>query len=260
MSKYRNVFKQAIKNAVAYLFAYRSDFTLKLFLGAGWSITWIAFIDIFFAHTSSFNGWTRTDVFLIIFSFQFVEFVGILGNNLNSLESDIRHGTFDFVVTKPIDSQFFVTFSKPDLTNLIFFISYQIPLLCILIKNQIPIIPSHIPLYLFLLLCATLTWLAITTLCVAINFWKQRLDNLQGTVWAVLEFGRYPVSIFPKNLRLLFYTFFPAAFMGFIPASYLLGRSPASVAIPAFFITVSFLTISRIVWKRAVKKYSSASS
>src|SRR3989338_9123773 len=249
--KYWKVFKQSIKNAVAYLFAYRSDFVLKLFLGAGWSLTWIALINIFFAHTTSFNGWNKNDVLLIIFSFQFLEFVGIFANNLNALESDIRHGNFDFVVTKPIDSQFFVAFSKPDLTNLIFLISYQTPILFILIKNQLPIIPSAIPLYVLFVFCAALIWFSITTLCVAVNFWKQRLDNLQGTVWAIMEFGRYPMTLFPKNLQRIFFTIFPAAFMGFVPASVLLGRSSSTLIFPTLAVTISFLLLSRAVWKRA---------
>lgn len=260
MKKYIRVFKQSIKNSIAYLFAYRSDFTLKIFLGFGWSITWIALIDVFFAHTASFNGWSRNEVLLIVSSFEFVGFVNIFANNLNALESDIRLGNFDFVVTKPIDSQFFATFSRPDLTSFIFSISYQIPLFFILIKNHIGIIPSRIPLYIFLVLCANGIWLGIVTLCRVVNFWKQRLDNLQGTAWAILEFGRYPITIFPKGLQFVFYTFFPAAFIGFVPAAYLLGRSSWSIAIPASIVAIVFLVISRIIWKRAVKKYSSASS
>ncbi len=260
MKKYWKVFKQSIKNAIAYLFAYRSDFTLKLFLGAGWSLTWIAMISVFFSHTESFNGWNKNDVLLIIFSFQFLEFVSIFGNNLNSLESDIRHGSFDFVVTKPIDSQFFATFSRPDFTNLIFFISYEIPILILLIKNHTQIIWTNIPVYLLLLVCANVIWFSITTLCVTINFWRQRLDNLQGMAWALMEFGRYPMTIFPKNLKLLFYSFIPLAFLGFVPASVLLGRTPWTIIFPAFSVSFLFLLVSRLVWKRAVKKYSSASS
>lgn len=258
--KYFRVFKQFLQNSLSYLTAYRSDFVLKLFLGAGWSLTWIAMIEIFFSHTNSFNGWSKDDVLLIIFSFQFLEFNNVFAKNLENMESEILHGNFDFVVTKPIDSQFLCTCAKPELSNIIFFFSYQIPILILLIQNKTEILWSNIPLYIALLLSANIIWLSIRTLCAAANFWKQKVNNLMYMSWAIMEFGRYPMTLFPKKLQMLFYSFIPAAFMGFVPASVLLGRSSPTFIFLSFVVAVLFFVTSRVVWNAAIKKYSSASS
>lgn len=258
--KYFRVFRQFIRNSVSYLTAYRSDFVLKLFLGAGWSLTWIAMIEIFFSHTNSFNGWSKNDVLLIIFSFQFLEFNSVFAKNIESVESQVLHGNFDFVVTKPIDSQFLCTCDKPELSNIIFFFSYQIPILILLIQNKTEIVWANLPLYLLLLLSANIIWLSIRTLCAATNFWKQKVNNLIGMSWAIMEFGRYPMTLFPKKLQILFYSFVPAAFIGFVPASVLLGRTSWIFVFFSFVTALLFFVTARLVWNAAIKKYSSASS
>ena len=101
---------------------------------------------------------------------------------------------------------------------------------------------------------------SIWILAVAMAFWVVRLDNLSYLFNSLLDFGRWPVGIFRGFVRLFFTLIIPIALMTTYPAETLLGRLAPSTAALGILGSGAFVILGRLVWTRALGRYTSASS
>lgn len=260
MKKYFRVFKTCFSNALSFLLTYRTDFGLKLGLGIGWSLVNLSVIQIIFLHTNSFNGWSKASVVLVMFTMQMcIEPAQIITANLVHITDYIRTGSFDIVVSKPIDSQFLATFLQPDLSGFIFLTTYSIPMIWMMIVNHLQIIPSHLPLYVLMVLIGNIIFILLRLATSSLNFWWQKLDNIQGLLFTFTEFSKYPITILPNFLRIIFYTIVPIAFLATVPAEVLLGVIPWKAVIGSLVLIFILAILARALWVKGSKNYSSAS-
>jgi ABC-2 type transport system permease protein len=99
-------------------------------------------------------------------------------------------------------------------------------------------------------------WIA----CAAASFWVVRLDNLQYLLMAIFDTARWPVQVFPGLWRMVFTFVIPVALMTTFPAMALLGRLDGSAALATIGGALAMLAISRLIWRAALRNYTSASS
>ena len=95
---------------------------------------------------------------------------------------------------------------------------------------------------------------------IALTFWFTKFDNNVTILQALLDAGRYPVTVYPVWLRILVTFVIPIAVATTIPLQGLRGDlTPSRVLMFVGIGVVSFLIASQ-VWKRGLKQYSGASS
>ena len=91
-----------------------------------------------------------------------------------------------------------------------------------------------------------------------------KVDNLSYLFGSLFDAGRWPIDVFRGvfrgALRFVFTFIFPLALMTTYPAQALLGKLAASTAIFALVGGALFSALSRQVWRRALRMYTSASS
>jgi ABC-2 type transport system permease protein len=97
-------------------------------------------------------------------------------------------------------------------------------------------------------------WVAL--MCLA--FWFVAVQNLSVLFDAVFEGARYPVTAYPGVLRFLFVYLIPIAWTTTIPASALTGRLRPVSALGAAAVAAVVLALTRLLWKAALSKYTSA--
>jgi viologen exporter family transport system permease protein len=96
--------------------------------------------------------------------------------------------------------------------------------------------------------------------CAAAAFWVGRLDNLMYLLGAIFDTARWPVHVFPGLWRFVFTFVIPVAVMTTFPAMALLGKLDARTTLATIGGTLAMLAVSRIVWRAAIRSYTSASS
>ncbi len=253
--------KTAVSNSFSYLFAYRVDVIMKILLGLGWTAVNLLIIEVLFLHTTALNGWSKIDMVVLFLTFGFATEIGFfLGSNIKELETAVRRGSFDGIITKPIDSQFLSVFGRPDFSTIIYLSSRQAPYLYILWRDGIETSLASLLLYIFLILCGNIIWLSVRVMLMTLNFWHQKLDNLADLQNTIDQFAQYPIGIFPRSMQLIMYTAMPLAFVAFVPAEALRGNISAEMIMLTVAMTIIFVTASRLLWKKALKNYTSASS
>jgi ABC-2 type transport system permease protein len=111
---------------------------------------------------------------------------------------------------------------------------------------------------LFAVACVLLYSLWILTVSAA--FYVVRIDNLTYLFTAVFDAARWPSTVFRGALRVFFTLVLPLAIMTTFPAEALLGRIAPLSVVEALVAAAVFATLSRVVWLRSVRRYTSASS
>jgi ABC-2 type transport system permease protein len=101
---------------------------------------------------------------------------------------------------------------------------------------------------------------ALWILVVSAAFWVVKVDNLSYLFGSLFDAGRWPIAVFRGALWFAFTFVFPLALMTSYPAMALIGRLSPTTALAAVAGGLTFASLARVVWQRALGFYTSASS
>jgi ABC-2 type transport system permease protein len=241
---------------------YRWDFLIN----GGLSVIWIALgmVPLYVAlHARPpVEGWSYEEALVVVGWFTVLKGVldGAVNPSLTAVIEHIRKGTLDFILMKPADAQFLVSTTRFEPWKLIDFAAGAAILVwAFKLLGRFPSI-GQVLLALVLLAVAIAVLYTLWIMVIAAAFWVVRLDNLSYMLSSLLDFGRWPVTIFKGVYRLFFTLVIPLALMTTYPAEALLGRLALRTAMLSLLIAVVFALVGRLVWTRAIGRYTSASS
>lgn len=251
-----------IRTSVTTAMQYRTDFLLRGALALFWLLVTMAPLLVVFAHRQSVAGWTYAEALVVLGWFALLKAIleGSVSPSLTAVVEGVRRGTLDFVLLKPADAQFLVSTARfepwrvIDLAGALGILGYAFFRL-----GRWPA-PEHVLAAGGLLGIAVLILYSIWILVVSASFWVVRVDNLSHLFGSIFDAARWPINVFRGALRVIFTVVFPLALMTTYPALALLGNLTATVAAQAVLGGAVFALLARLVWLRALRFYTSASS
>ena len=262
MSRYLRLLGIFYKAAILTDLEYRANFAVNALLSII-SISWsVAGVAIFFLHVDEIRGWHFNELMIVLGLF--LSFLGLvellLVPNVQDLMEHIRLGTMDFILTKPINSQFHASLRRINIWR-----GVEVLLGLGVVGYGIGQLvawpsPTHLLLFFVLCLCAIIILYSLVMLLVTSAFWFVQLENVMELLYTFYEAGRFPVTIFPAWVRMLLTFVVPIAFITTVPASVLLGRLSGVFVLYSLGVTAVLFTASVLFWRYAVRHYSSASS
>ncbi len=260
--RYLRVLLTFYKAALLTNLEYRAGFWAGALLSVVSAVWQVAGVSLFFLHTDRLGDWVYAEVLLVIGLY--VAFLGViemvLYPNVQELIRHIRKGTMDFILTKPIDSQFHASLRRIEIWKGVdIVLGIGITLFALSWLPARPALPGILA-FLFLCLCAIVILYALTMLLITSAFWFVRLDNVMELLFTFFDAGRFPVTIFPFWLRLVLTIIVPIAFVTTVPAAVLLGRFEPIYIVYAAVVAAGLLLACIAFWRFAVRFYSSASS
>ena len=187
--------------------------------------------------------------------------------NTEELSELIRSGGLDFALLKPIDTQFLVSLARVDWSSLANFLFA----LCLVILSffRLGVVPSplQIALYIGYILCGVGMLYSLMIALAATSIWLGRNQTLYDFWFYITNFSRYPMEIYRgavgDPLRLLFTFVLPVLIVVNVPAQLMakpLDAQHWSLAAFALLAAGGSLWISRVIFRRAMLSYRSASS
>ncbi len=231
-----------------------------------YTVSMILFINIMYSNTDLIAGYNRNEMLLFLFVGQFGFYLSgwLYYSILPSLIRDVNNGSLDFVLVKPVPSLFYVTFRELKVFTIIrdglppmvalglymnwaelnlsaanFFVGFVIVFLGIM--------SAHVFHFLFTI---PVFWLGESSNLLDMSGHFEH--NVGKTV---------PFEGFGIQLRTLFTTFIPVLISTGVATSVMLGKSRALPMLTlSALVALSFLVIMNVVWKLALRSYSSASS
>ncbi len=262
LRKYLKVYKNFLHTSLASELEYKTNILVDFITAILSLIGSIFLLSIFFQNNGVIGGWEFQEALIIQGIYTILN--GITNTwfnpNLTEIVKHIREGTLDFVLLKPIDSQFFISLKKINPSGFLeiilgfFLLSYCIKInqinfnLGFLTLSFITIISSICILYSL--------WFFISTTTI----WFVKTWNAIEVLRSFLYIGRFPLNSFSFTLRIFFSIFIPIAFITTIPSEVFLGLSQLWKILLEIIVATVFLFTSRKFWLFAIKFYTSASS
>jgi len=118
----------------------------------------------------------------------------------------------------------------------------------------------YILIFLLLTVSGAIVIYSLWIVLIALTFWFTKFDNNVTILQALLDAGRYPVTVYPVWLRILVTFVVPIAVATTIPLQGLRGDLTFSRSLIFIAIGIASFLIASQVWKRGLKQYSGASS
>lgn len=239
---------------------YRANFITSTLYALGQLAGTLFTIDVLYDKGYQFAGWSREQTYIVVALFTLMDGIttSALSPNLSRIVQHVQRGTLDFILLKPVDSQF--QLSTRNLTpwgfpNIVFAIGLLAYAGAHLGLPWYAYVAGVLPVFLAIAILYAL-WFAVGTTTV----WFTKVWNATEVLRSFIEAGKFPASAFPAPLRFFFTFILPVAFLTTVPAEIMRGdRGPAFVALEAAIAAV-LLIASRLFWKLALRYYTSASS
>ncbi len=277
MRRYAQTLKLFWSTAIAAEMEYRANFVLAALQSLGALVGAILVLWSLFRTGYELGGWTWPQALLVVAAYTVLDGLQatVLAPNRQQVGEMVREGSLDFVLLKPIDTQFWLSTRKLriwGLPNVLLGLALAVfavtqlhqtsdhaltadrtgiavgQILLDLLRFALPMTLGIVILY------------AIGYIFSTVTVWFVKMNNITMAMEALLEAGRYPVAAYPPAYRLFFTFVLPVAFMTTVPAQFVIGQAGWPTLIVALAIAVGLLLIARRFWRFALRYYTSASS
>lgn len=260
IQRYLKVLSRFWSAALAAELEYRINFLLAALSSVGNLVGSMFGLFLFYGNGYTFAGWSWEAALLVLGTFTILQGFSatFLSPNLSRIVRHVQEGTLDFILLKPIRSQFWLsthTLSPWGLPDLIFgsiIIGYAGRQLGLEVNDYLI---SVIPLFFGLVILYSLWFILGAT-----SIWFVKIYNATEVLRGLLDAGRYPIVAYPAAYRFFFTFVVPVAFLTTIPAQAMLGESQITWMIGAGVLALVLLLASTWFWRFALRFYTSASS
>ena len=239
---------------------YRVDFLIQGVMSLFWTGAALVPLLVLFRMRDGVAGWSWSEALVVVGFFTMLKGVlaGVIQPGLLGVTEHIRKGTLDFLLLKPADAQFLVSTAKFDLARGSDFLGGVAILVFALVRGGHAVDASGVAVSLALLFGAVAILYSIWILVIALAFFVVKVDNLSYLFISIYDAARWPSSIFRGVFSFLFTFVIPLALMTTYPALAILGKIEPLQLFGAVGTAVAFLVASRLVWRKAIRKYTSA--
>lgn len=242
--------------------AYRADTVVNILLNLMWLGWELLSLSIIFSNTETIGGWDFGELIALLGVFRLVHtlMIALIWPNTEKFNQSIRDGSMDYTLLQPVNSMFLVTFSRITVWR-----AWDLVLAAILIVAGINIsgdttTPLNILVFILLTISGAIVIYSLWIVLIALTFWFTKFDNNVTILQALLDAGRYPVTVYPVWLRILVTFVIPIAVATTVPLQGLRGELTFSRVLMFIAIGVASLLIASQIWKRGLRQYSGASS
>ncbi len=260
--RYVRLFGVFLSTSVLSELQYRVNFWVQALQTVIGFATTAAGLAIIFSNTNALGGWSPAQmVGLLGIYYLMSSLLGVLLQPcMQRLMEDVRQGTLDYSLTKPIDSQFLVSIRQVQIwkvTDGLLGVALAIGSVVAMgasvgvgqaLGFLVTLVAGAVIIYSFMMLLETLT------------FWIIRVDNILVIFNSLYQAGKYPVGIYPPWLRVILTFLVPVTFATTVPAEALAARLTLASLAGAVGLALALFIVARLFWRYGLRSYTGASA
>ena len=263
VNRYFKVWLAFFRNTLSRDMEYKMNFILEIFIDMIYYGSLFFFFKVIFQFTDSLGVFNQdaTIIFLITLYIADSLYQFFLGGNVFEVNNKVRTGDLDFILLKPINSQFFISFRYVSIHSLI----CVCVLSCLLIKltYQYHNESFNIINYLFYncsLIIGMSIFYSFEFLIACLSFWLRNFSYAGWLASELIKYARRPDSIYTKWFRKTLFSVFPMAMICSVPSRMIIFGVDYRLLLLQLFVALFFLWLTTIIWKKGLLRYESASS
>ncbi len=259
--KYLGIYQAFFKASLVADLEYRLNFVILVIGEFIWYSTQLILFEVLYRHTNIIGDWNLHQMRVFIFLVLFVDSIYMIlwDPNFSSFTDNVRKGTLDLLLMKPINSMFMLSSQRLSVAHLpCFFITFGGLLWAL---AQLPDFNWLKLLWLIFLIPAGLSVIFCGRFALnSTSIIFTRADFLQYIWYSIFRLGLRPDAIYSGFLRIILIFVVPFAMVASIPARILLEPTQFWMIAWAFILPFILFYLLKKYWVFCLRYYSSASS
>lgn len=241
---------------------YRANFVAGVAVETGWMLIKLLYVAVVYRVGADIGVLTPDHILLFVGIYTMMTgFYMLYYGNFTSISRMVREGELDLYLVKPVSLQFLVTMRRLDVALLLpDFVAGAIMIGLGWARAGLPVTPAALAGFLFFTACGILLTYSLFLLPHLLCFWIVATRGVAELTSAVWDFNNMPQLIYGKWMQRIGTFLLPVFVITNFPGLFLMGELSCGMMVWGVVSPVLFFGITRVVWKRAVKNYSSASS
>jgi ABC-2 type transport system permease protein len=262
MTRYLKLYLSFLRTNILKTVEYRANFLFGLLMVMFESATVYIGLVVLFDHIGEIAGWTYHDMLVLVGIFMITHALAWLfyKASINHLDRFITNGDLDWLLIKPVDTQFLVSVHRIDLEDAGRSLVGIAVIIAGLQGTSFSQLAIGIPLCIILLLAGQVILYSITLAIKTISFKSIQGWGVNSIYWRFHDLARYPTDIYRGIIRVVYTFVFPLIFIATVPAKALTGRLTLTLFVGALVAAALSFFLARRIWLFALSHYSSASS
>jgi len=263
LARYARIYAALWKNSVTRETMFKGNFLLWIIVELLWFGLQLSFIGVLYLHTDAIGSWTKWQVVMLVGASHFIQqiFQCFFLINCANLSELVRTGKLDFLLLLPVNTRFVVSLRQVDLGGFVN-AAFAIALIAYA-ATQLHLTPTFVQVLGFFALCAVGVAIhySLMFMLATICFWTVRA---QGMVWGyynLFQIARMPDEAFPRGAFKAVFTFaLPMLLVSNVPVRLLVNTLTSPKLLLLLGMAVVCPLVSECVWRKSVRRYTSASS
>jgi len=263
VNRYIQIWKAFFRNTLTRDMEYKTNFIFEIFIDAIYYGSLFFFFKVIFQFTNELGDFNQEAVIIFLITMYIADslYVFFLGGNVFEINNNVKSGDLDFILLKPINSQFFIScryvnthalISMLILSLLLIKLTYSYHEDSFLIMNYIFYIPS--------LILGMFIFYSFEFMIASLSFWFRNFSYAGWLAGELIKYSRRPDSIYKQWFRKTLFTIFPMAMICSVPTRMLIFGVDFKLFFLQLFISIIFLYATTLIWKKGLMRYESASS
>jgi ABC-2 type transport system permease protein len=239
---------------------YRANFIANAALSLFWTV-WAALgVRVFFRFSESVAGWTYRELLVVVGMFFSVNGLrqALFDPNLERMTDYIRNGMLDFLLSKPVNTQFMVSLRHLGVYNLLDpLLGFGLSATGLVLADRIPG-PAEVASFVVMFCVAVLFLYAMTMALMALSVRLINSNEVGHVGYLAVELSRFPVQLYRNPVQTIL-TYLPVAFLTTFPAQALLGTLDRRLLVVGPVASTAAVIATSTAFRRALRTYSGAS-
>jgi ABC-2 type transport system permease protein len=251
-----------MRTELQFAIEYRANLMLSLIEEIVVVMTSLAAVLILFNHTGVINGWTLPQMIVLLGVYYIVQGAQavVFEASFERFMEQVRMGTLDFILIKPVDSQFMVSTRHIQVPQAGQVVLGLVVMTIGLMQLGEQVTPGAALAFAVTLVCGLVLVYSLLLVLSTFSFWFVRVENLLAIFWSFLDAGRFPVDVYPGWLRVTLSTIVPIGIAVTIPAQAIAGRLDW-VGLAAMLLgTAGMWLFAGWFWRCGLRSYTGASA
>jgi len=261
LRRYWRIYRTFFVSSFARELEFRANFFAKVLQNFVWIGFFLLIILVIYSNTESVAGWSRGDAFILVATCFLMNavFSGFFGS-LQEIPNQVRQGTLDFVIAKPVDTQFWISTRKFNFDQVGTILAGAALIAAGVSQSQLSPSWEQWLAYFTLVFCSLGIFYGVNLAMMTLGIWLVRVDNLWVLRETIMDVARFPTDIYGGGLQKVFLYALPLSLLATVPSAQLTKGVQPSMLLLGISWAVLLLGASRLFWNFALRHYSSASS
>ena len=240
---------------------YRINFAAGIAVECGYMLIKLMYAVLILNAGAEINGLTANEMLMCIGTYIMVTgvYMGIY-HNFWALPLSVQDGSLDMLLTKPVNTQFLITLRKLDF-------GMPIPdVLCGLAlivygwqQDGLPVTFANVAGFVVFCIAGWFLTYCLFLIPELLSFWFVSNNGVQALSSAVFDFNNTPMNLYPKWVQRLGIFLLPVFLITNFPTLFVMGALSPAMTLWGLAAPVLVFAIQRIIWRRAMRRYTSAS-